>query len=148
MANTNSGGPSSFGKSIENFIKEIITDFPSNVSKTVREDVLSFPPVNIVEKPASFEFELSIPGYEKQDFIIKLSDRTLTVSSNKLDEPLQASDKALKKEFTRRQFTRNFTLTENVVKENISAKYENGILKISLPKSEVTHYATQDIPVI
>lgn len=146
MANTNNGS-ASFAKSVENFIKEIVTDFPSNVSKTVREDVLSFPPVNIIEKPGSFSVELSIPGYEKQDFIIKLSDRTLTVSSNKLDEPLEATDRNLKKEFTRRQFTRNFTLTDNVIKESISAKYENGILKIYLPKEFSSTSNNQDIPV-
>ena len=145
MTNTKSNSGIPFGKTIETFIKEIITDFPSNVSKTVREDVLSHPPVNVVEKTEGFDVEISVPGYEKQDFIIKLVDKTLSVSSNKIDEPLAPHFKSLKKEFTRKAFQRNFTLTESVIKENISARYENGLLKIYLPKVVPTTYNPQDI---
>ena len=57
-------------KSLDGLMKEIFSEFPSAVSKAVREDVLHYPPVNIIDKTALYSVELSAPGYEKADFSI------------------------------------------------------------------------------
>ena len=72
-----------FSKSIDGMMKDLFNEFPSAVSKTVREDVLYFPPVNIIDKEASYSIELAAPGFEKADFNVKLDNNILTISTEK-----------------------------------------------------------------
>ena len=125
-------------RSLDGFMKEIFNEFPSAVSKAVREDVLHYPPVNITEQKESYFVELSVPGYEKSDFNIKLDNQVLTVSTEKKEAELNEGDKSIRKEFSLKTFKRSFTIDEKIETENISARYENGILKLQLPKKEVT----------
>ena len=55
-------------------MKEFFNEFPSTVSKSVREDVLHFPPVNITDNATNYLVELLVPGYAKADFKVKLED--------------------------------------------------------------------------
>ena len=124
-----------FARTIDGFVKEIMNDFPSNMTKTLREEVLHFPPVNIYETPEAYSVEMSVPGYQKNDFTINLENNVLTVSSEKKADA-EAERKQLRREFTYRAFKRSFTLDEKINADAISAKYENGILIIGLPKKE------------
>lgn len=72
-----------FSKSFDGLMKELFNEFPSAVSKTVREDVLHFPPVNISDSENAYELELSVPGFQKSDFIINLDENVLTISTEK-----------------------------------------------------------------
>ena len=123
-------------KSIDGFMKEIFNEFPSAVSKAVREDVLHYPPVNIIDKAAVYSVELSVPGYIKADFSIKLDNNVLTVSTEKKEQYSTESEKFIRTEFALKSFKRSFTLNEKIDTENIAARYEDGILKIELPKKE------------
>ena len=125
-------------RSLDGFMKEIFNEFPSAVSKAVREDVLHYPPVNITEQKESYLVELSVPGYEKSDFNIKLDNQVLTVSTEKKEAELNEGEKSIRKEFSLKAFKRSFTIDEKIEAENISARYENGTLKLQLPKKEVT----------
>ncbi|MDB5200911.1 MAG: Hsp20/alpha crystallin family protein [Ferruginibacter sp.] len=131
--------------SINGMMKELFNEFPSAVSKTVREDVLHFPPVNIIEKDASYSVELSAPGFEKADFQVKLESNILTISTEKKTETTQTTDKVVRREFSQKSFKRSFTIDEKIDAENISAKYENGILRLELPKKEIVKSGAKDI---
>lgn len=95
------------------------------------------PSVNIRDEKDAFELEFSVPGYSKEDFKVELDQNQLTVSGK-----LQKKEEDTKKNYTRREFShsefqRSFILPEDVVSEDeLSAKYENGILNISIPKKE------------
>lgn len=125
-----------FSRSIDGMMKELFNEFPAAVNKTVREDVLHFPPVNIVEKPASYQLEVAAPGLEKTDFNINLEANILTISTEKKEVTKDETDKLIRKEFGFKAFKRSFTIDEKIDGENITAKYENGILTIGLPKKE------------
>ena len=56
-----------FAKSFDGLMNEIFNDLPSTFGKTVREDVLGFPPVNIVEKNDAYNLQVAAPGFEKSD---------------------------------------------------------------------------------
>lgn len=134
-------------RSLDGLMKDLFNEFPSAVSKTVREDVLHYPPVNITDQTANYLVELSAPGYTKADFAVKLDNNVLTVSTEKKEERTTETDKMIRKEFGFKSFKRSFTLNEKIDSENISAKYENGILKLELPKKEITNAGAKEISI-
>jgi HSP20 family protein len=97
---------------------------------------LSVPPVNIRETDMTFEVELSAPGKAKEDFNIELDNDMLTISSEQKSENTSEDGKFTRREFSHSSFRRSFTLPETVKEDEIKASYENGILKITLPKRE------------
>ncbi len=140
---------SPLSKSIDGFMKDFLSEFPSTVSKTFREDVLHFPPVNIKETPQAYLVDLSVPGYEKTDFKISLEENVLTVSSEKKTEDIkEEGNKTIKTEFSYKSFKRSFTIDDKIDAENISAKYDNGILKLNLPRKEVIKQGSKEINIL
>ena len=63
-------------KSFDGLMNELFNDLPLNFGKSIREDVLHFPPANIVEKNDLYRIELAAPGMEKADFNVKLDGST------------------------------------------------------------------------
>lgn len=134
-------------RSIDGLMKDLFNEFPSTLSKTVREDVLHFPPVNIFENADSYQLQLAAPGFEKADFNIKLEENLLTISTEKKEETVNADSKMLRREFGYKSFKRSFTVDEKIDIQNISAKYENGILLLELPKKEIAKAVSKEISI-
>jgi HSP20 family protein len=132
-------------KSFDGLMQELFSDMPAAFGKTVREDVLGFPPVNITEKNEYYHLEVSAAGFDKADFNVKLDGNTLTISAEKKAETKSETDKVIRKEFSAKSFKRDFTLDEKIDASNISAKYENGILHVGLPKKEEVKAVTKEI---
>ena len=97
----------------------------------------TLPSVNIKESNENYEVELAAPGFTKNDFRIEMNNDQLTVSSEK-ETPNETSDDQYfsLREFSYQAFSRTFTLPNTVNREKIVAKYENGILRIIIPKKE------------
>ena len=123
-------------RTFDGLMNELFNEMPATFGKTLREDVLSFPPVNIVEKTEAYHIELAAPGMLKEDFNVKLEGKLLTLSAEKKEMNADANEKMIRKEFGYKAFKRSFTLDEKIDPAAISAKYENGILKLVLPKKE------------
>ncbi len=123
-------------KTFDGLMNELFNDLPVSFGKSIREDILHFPPANIIEKTDLYQIELAAPGMEKQDFVIKLDGKILTISAEKKTETATENEKMIRKEFGVKSFKRSFTLDEKIDAAHISAKYENGILKLDLPKKE------------
>lgn len=102
-------------------------------------------PVNIEELDAGYELYLFAPGLTKADFKISQSDDLLTISYQKPELVPDESERWLHKEYKRRSFERSFLLNDKVDVENISAKYEQGVLQVTLPKLPGMESSTQDI---
>ncbi len=99
----------------------------------------TLPAVNIKEDDDKFEVELAAPGMTKDDFDINLHNSQLTVSSERKEEHKEDEDEEnyARREFSYQAFTRTFTIPQNIVDaEKIDAKYDDGILRIVLPKLE------------
>jgi HSP20 family protein len=137
-----------FSRSIDGLMKDLFAEFPAAAEKSLREDVLHYPPANITEKEASYEVQLAVPGYEKADFNISLESRILTISTTKKDETNVPTDKVIRREFSNKSFKRSFTIDDKIDSENINAKYENGVLKLELPKKEITKTGAKEITVL
>ncbi|WP_460925229.1 Hsp20/alpha crystallin family protein [Pontibacter brevis] len=99
----------------------------------------SVPAVNVRETKNSFELEVAAPGMDKQDFKIELDNNMLIISAEKENKQEEQDDKGnfTRREFSYQSFTRSFSLPERLVQgDKISAKYKDGILCITVPKSE------------
>jgi len=98
----------------------------------------TIPSVNVKESPDSFDVEMAAPGMEKKDFKIEFNHGLLTISSEKkLEKETKEGKRYSKCEFSYQSFSRSLSFPDTVNSDNISAKYENGILKVHCPKKEV-----------
>jgi HSP20 family protein len=97
----------------------------------------SRPAVNIVETEKSYALEVIAPGMKKEDFKIAIEKDLLTISYEKKESSEEKTDKYIRKEFSMNSFKRSFTLNEKLNAEGVTAKYENGVLHVNIPKAEV-----------
>ena len=96
----------------------------------------SVPAVNIKDNEENFELELAVPGVKKDDFTVEVDNDVLTISSEMKSENEETKDNYTRKEFSYSSFRRAFTLPETVDGSKIDAKYEDGILRLTLPKKQ------------
>ncbi len=97
---------------------------------------MNVPAVNITEQKNDYLVSLAAPGLKKEDFKIDVDGNMLTISSEKEETREEKDKKFTRKEYNYTSFSRSFTLPEEINKEKIEAKYEEGVLKISLPRKE------------
>lgn len=94
------------------------------------------PSANVSEEADKFSIELSAPGFEKADLKIAINRGTLSITGEHKSEKEKTEKSYTRKEYNYGSFQRSFNIPEEVNEEAIDAKYENGILKITLPKKE------------
>lgn len=97
---------------------------------------MNVPAVNITEQKDEYLVSVAVPGMKKNDFRIDVDGNMLMISSEKEETKEEKDKKFTRKEYSYSSFSRCFTLPEEINKEKIDASYENGVLKISLPRNE------------
>ncbi|MFN3557017.1 MAG: Hsp20/alpha crystallin family protein [Bacteroidales bacterium] len=124
-----------FPSLLDRFFEGDLMDWNSNNFSTTNS---TLPAVNIKENADEFRIEVAVPGMRKEDFKVDFNNGRLTISSEKQQENVEKEgEKVTRREFSYQSFQRSFTIPENVVNaEKISARYENGILHLTLPKRE------------
>ncbi|MBL0355460.1 MAG: Hsp20/alpha crystallin family protein [Chitinophagaceae bacterium] len=133
-------------KTFDGLLNDLFNEMPS-LDKNLREEAFGFPPVNITEAVGAYHIEVAAPGMEKTDFNLKLDGNLLTISAEKKQETKDENAKAIRREFNYRSFKRSFTLDEKINAANIAAKYENGVLKVELPKKEEVKAVAKEITI-
>ena len=85
-----------------------------------------------------FELEMDLPGFKKEDVKLKLKDGVLTfeATTNTSKEEKDDEGKYIRRERFQGTCTRSFYVGENLKQEDIKARFENGVLKVSVPKEE------------
>lgn len=104
----------------------------------------NYPPVNVEELDDQYVLHLYAPGLEKEDFLLATIDQTLSISVDKKEE---AETMWKRQEFSGKNFKRQFELSDKIDTASISAKYENGVLKVTLPKLEGFETSRQEIQI-
>lgn len=129
--------------------RSLLPEFPSLLDNFLTGDMFDWslgrltekstiPSVNIKETEKTYELELAAPGLDKNKFRVELDNDMLVISAEKEN---RTEDKDKHGNYTRREFSyesfqRSFQLPERMVeKDRISAKYINGILHVTVPKS-------------
>ena len=110
---------------------ELPTVFRSNFNEG-----MTLPKVNIKETPDSFEVQMAVPGFKKDIFNISVENGELMISAEISNEEEEKNEGFTRKEFGYASFQRTFVLPETVDGDKIKAKYEDGILNVTLPKKE------------
>ena len=99
----------------------------------------TLPSVNVRETNDDFLIDVAAPGMKKSDFKVELNNHVLTISAE-IEEHPQGENKEgdyTRREFNYQSFQRSFHLPENKVEgEKIQARYEDGILHLTVPKKE------------
>jgi HSP20 family protein len=141
---TNSGKikPASISGMFDPFFKKEMGDWFG------KEFVDTIPGVNITETNSAYHVELAAPGLKKDDFTIKVDGDIITISSEKETETKKEDKEYSRREYNYSSFSRSFNLPEYVNQDKIMATYVDGVLKVDLPKKEVTeNSATKKIKV-
>jgi len=130
-------------KTFDNLFDEFFNNFPAQG----KDESFGFPPVNIYETKDGYHLEMNVPGRNKEDFKIQVENGLLTISYEKKEENKSEDSKTVRREFSYRNFKRSFSVDDSIQVENIQAKYENGLLKLYLPKKEQEKETTKQISV-
>jgi HSP20 family protein len=116
----------------DRFFSPILSDFGNEFFG----ENLDIPPANITETDKMFRLDLSAPGLEKSDFKIDIENATLIISGER--EETKEDKNYRRREFSYNNFCRTFQLPDNIDENNITAKYDNGMLQLTIPKKEVS----------
>ena len=122
----------------ENFVEDFFDDFDrplrgknpavSNIMKT-----------DVVENENGYEISIDLPGYKKEDVSAELKDGYMTISaeSKKENEEKDKNGRFIRRERFVGSCSRTFYVGDAVTEEDIKAKFEDGVLKVSVPKKVV-----------
>ena len=123
---------------VQNLFDDFLTRDFAHLAMENSSTNTTIPAVNIKETSENFEVEMASPGMKKEDFKIELENNQLTISSERETEEEEKEDnRYTKKEFSYQSFQRTFQLPRDVVDvEKIEARYENGMLRLVIPKKE------------
>jgi len=126
-------------QNIPTFSRFFDDDFTREWGLSNFSDSGTLPAVNIKETKDEFNVEMAAPGMNKDDFKVELDGNMLTISSEKSEQNEQhnGDEKFSRREFSYQSFQRSFSLPKEVVdSDKIEAHYENGVLKLRIPKKE------------
>jgi HSP20 family protein len=128
-----------------NLFNELLNEIPV-AARSFGQDLLAFPQTNIHETSEAYHLEINAPGRTKEDFKIHVDQGLLTVSFEKKEESIKSEGyTTIRREFEFRSFKRSFSIDEKINVDGIEAKYENGVLKLLLPKKEESKQIAKQI---
>ena len=133
--------------SINFLFDELFNAFPAHWGNDQVQQHFA-PAVNIHETTDGYHVELNVPGRNKEDFKVSIDNHLLTIAFEQKETIENKDYKTLRREFSFKSFNRSFTLDEKVNADAIQAKYENGILKLYLPKKEEVKIAPKEIAIL
>ncbi|TPE45460.1 Hsp20/alpha crystallin family protein [Pontibacter mangrovi] len=150
MANlmrTNGGAPvrsvfSDFFSDVDRFFENDFWGMPSRMGRQMMANV---PATNIRENEKEYSIEVAAPGMKKDDFNIEVNEGMLTISSQREEEKKDEQENFTRREYNYSSFSRSFRLPESVKQENIKARYQDGVLHVSVPKSKEKERANRRI---
>lgn len=123
----------------QNWLPGIFNDFFGN--EWIEKASANAPAINIIENDQNYKVEVAAPGLTKDDFNVKIGqENQLVVSIEKKQENKEEgkNGKYLRREFSYSHFQQSMLLPDNVEKDKIEAKVENGVLSILIPKKDPT----------
>ena len=106
------------------------------LQRTDSDNILTIPAVNITENKDDFKISLAVPGMKKEDLRIDVDGDLLTISAEKKEEKEEKEKMYTRREYSFSSFSRSFTIPQGTKADKIEAHYEDGVLKLTLPKTE------------
>jgi len=97
---------------------------------------ISAPAVDVVESDKAYEITAELPGLDEKNIEVKLANGGLTIKGEKREETEEKKKDYYVSERRYGTFERYFTLPDGVNADRIEATFKNGVLKVTLPKTE------------
>ena len=119
--------------SMDDFIEKFFYGWPSYAGNT---DLTWSPRTDVNETEKEIILDVEVPGMKKGDIKVEVHDNTLTISGERKQEKKTENDETTRVERHYGKFERTFGLPETVLSEKINAAYKDGVLTITLPKTE------------
>ena len=116
--------------SLENYLNNLERELWGNSNRN-----FSGFKTDIIEESDKYILRADLPGVNKEDITIDISDNFLTISSNQKEESQNQEKNYIRKERYYGSYSRSFDIS-NVKEEEIKAKYDNGVLEVVLPKKQ------------
>ena len=101
--------------------------------------------VDVVDHDAEFVVTIDLPGFERDDVTIQVTDHALRIDARREEEVDEAEEQYIRHERRHESVQRSIRLPGAVDKENVSARMNNGVLTVTLPKTETRDARTIDI---
>lgn len=134
--------PRFFGETLFDDFMDDLFDFPDDKAlRKAQKQLYGRHAVNMMktdvqEHEDHYEIDVDLPGFKKEELTLELQNGYLTISAEKGIEKDNADKKFVRRERYAGSMSRSFYIGDDVKEESIHAKYENGVLKLSVPKLE------------
>ncbi|EJL71615.1 Hsp20/alpha crystallin family protein [Chryseobacterium populi] len=105
------------------------------------------PSINIIDRNGVYKIKVSAPGFKKKDFKVAVEDGSLIISAEKSIEKKEEKENFVRKEFSAFSFSRSFRLPENITLGHIKSNYKNGLLNITISKTNLDKREVKEIKI-
>ena len=124
--------PSIFEDNLTNGLFDDLFDFPFAGSRNYQEMMQT----DVKDDGAQYELSISLPGFEKKDLKAELKDGYMTINAEHVDnkDEKDSKGKYIRRERYTGHCSRTFYVGKQIKEEDVKAKFENGILTLTLPK--------------
>jgi HSP20 family protein len=104
-----------------------------------------FPKVDIIDHDNEIEVQAALPGVKKEDLDVSINNQTITIRTSTKEEKKEEEGKYFRREITRGEYQRTLSLPNNVDDANAKASFKDGILTVTIPKTEKSKRKTIEI---
>jgi HSP20 family protein len=122
--------------------EEVNRLFSTNLTRAFDDEGIArgtwAPSVDIYENKDQIVLEAELPGMNQEDFDLSVENNVITLRGERKFEKTEETDNYHRVERSYGAFTRSFTLPQTVSPEGATAEYNNGVLRVTLPKREET----------
>ena len=132
--------PSIFGENLfDDWMDSFEEEFFGRKNPLYGKHAKNMMKTDVRETDGTYEVDIDLPGFKKEDISVSFENGYLTVSTNKtLDRDDKDKDgKYIRQERYAGSMSRSFFIVKNIPKEDIKAKYEDGVLRLSVPKKDI-----------
>jgi len=135
----------------QNWLPSLFNDFMNDDWFTTRTST-AVPALNVIENEKDYELEFAVPGLKKEELNLQVdADGIMSISMARKNEENKEDKKRnyIRREFTFQEFNQSYILPDDADRARISAKVENGVLTINVPKlpAEKQPQAIQNIAI-
>ncbi|MBQ6036542.1 MAG: Hsp20/alpha crystallin family protein [Lachnospiraceae bacterium] len=122
----------------DNFVEDFLDDF-NRPMRNAKAPVSGIMKTDVMENENGYEISIDLPGYKKEEVTAELKDGYMTISaeSKKESEEKDQNGRFIRRERFVGSCSRTFYVGDAVTEEDIKAKFEDGVLKVSVPKKVV-----------
>ncbi len=137
----------SMQEALDDLVRDVFSDFPSPWFRASTVGGAWVPPMDVVEEEGRYVVHLDLPGMRREDVKVSMENDTLTLTGERQHQAETKEGGYRRFERSHGTFTRTISLPNTIDSKRIEATYKDGVLTVTLPKSEEARPKTIDVKV-